>query len=733
MIPRTLFTEAHDSFRETVRRFVERELAPHHAAWEEAGVVPREAWRKAGAVGLLCCNIPEQYGGMGGDFLYSAIVLEELAAAGLTGPAFSLHSDIVAPYILHYGTEEQKRHWLPRMATGEALGAVAMTEPSAGSDLQAIKTTALRDGGDYVINGQKVFITNAQGADLVVLAAKTDPRARGKGISLILVETDRAGFQRGKPLHKIGCKALDTSELFFSDLRVPLSNLLGEEGRGFAQLMTELAQERLVQAVRAVASAEAALRWTVDYTVNRQAFGQSLADLQNTQFKLAEMRADTVMQRVFIDRCLELHLQGKLGPVDAAIAKMQATELQGKVADQCLQLHGGWGYMWEYPIARAFADARMSRIAGGSIEVMKQIIARHAAQAGAGGCPGAGCGDGISGAESVSASLTGAGAGVIAGGVVDRAEQGEAAMNPAGCLIDKVVVVTGAGRGIGREIALLAASEGARVVVNDLGVDTQGDGADEGPAFDVVEEIRRAGGTAIANTASVAEPGPAEGIVRAAVEAFGQIDCVVNNAGILRDHIFHKMSVNDFEIVIKVHLMGTFYVSRAAAQYFREQGSGSFVHFTSTSGLVGNFGQANYAAAKLGIVGLSKSIALDMQRFGVRSNCVSPFAWSRLTGTIPAETEAEKARVERIKAMGPEKVAPLAVFLASDLSKGVSGQIFASRMNEIFLMGQSRPIRGMQRSEGWTPQTLASHMVPAMQGMFYPLERSGDVFSWDPA
>ncbi len=302
----------------------------------------------------------------------------------------------------------------------------------------------------------------------------------------------------------------------------------------------------------------------------------------------------------------------------------------------------------------------------------------------------------------------------------------------AGCLEGKVVVVTGAGRGIGREIALLAAKEGAKVVVNDLGVDPEGEGKDEGPAFDVVKEIQAAGGEAIANTASVAEPGPAEGIIRAAVDKWGRIDSVINNAGILRDRIFHKMSVHDFETVIKVHLMGSFYTSRAAAQFFREQGSGTFVHFTSTSGLIGNFGQSNYAAAKLGIVGMSKSIALDMARFGVRSNCVSPFAWSRLIGTIPAETEAEKARVERIKAMGPEKIAPLTVFLASDLSEGVSGQIFACRMNEVFLMGQSRPLRGMQRSEGWTPQTLASHMLPAMKTSFYPLERSGDIFSWDP-
>ena len=313
---------------------------------------------------------------MGGDFLYSAVVLEELAGAGVSGPAFSLHSDIVAPYILHYGTEAQKQQWLPRMASGEALGAVAMTEPSGGSDLQNIRTTALRDGDDFVINGQKVFITNAQGADVVVLAAKTDPGARGRGISLILVETDRAGFRRGKPLHKIGCKAMDTSELFFADVRVPVSNLLGAEGRGFVQLMTELAQERLIQALRAVAVSEAALRWTLDYVTGRQAFGGTLADFQNTQFKLAEMKAEILCQRVFVDRCLELHLAGELGAVDAAVAKMRATEMQGRVVDACLQLHGGWGYMWEYPIARAYADARMARIAGGSIEVMKQIIAR---------------------------------------------------------------------------------------------------------------------------------------------------------------------------------------------------------------------------------------------------------------------------------------------------------------------------------------------------------------------
>jgi len=296
----------------------------------------------------------------------------------------------------------------------------------------------------------------------------------------------------------------------------------------------------------------------------------------------------------------------------------------------------------------------------------------------------------------------------------------------------KVVIVTGAGRGIGREIALLAAAEGAKVVVNDLGGAADGSGSSAAPAEEVVEEIRKAGGTAVANFDSVADPLAAANIVETAVTHFGQLDGVVNNAGILRDAIFHKMSVADFETVIKVHLMGSFYVSHAAARIFREQESGSFVHFTSTSGLVGNFGQANYAAAKMGIVGLSKSIALDMARFHVRSNCVSPFAWSRLIGTIPTQTEAEKARVERMQAMGPEKIAPLSAFLLGDAAKEVTGQIFAVRMNEIFLMSQSRPVRSIHRAEGWSCESLAEHGMPALKSSFFPLDRSADIFSWDP-
>ncbi len=304
-------------------------------------------------------------------------------------------------------------------------------------------------------------------------------------------------------------------------------------------------------------------------------------------------------------------------------------------------------------------------------------------------------------------------------------------MSQTKALENKAIVVTGAGRGIGREIALLAAAEGAKVVVNDPGGAADGSGNSAAPAEEVVEEIRKRGGTAVANFETVAEAIPASRIIQAAVDNFGRLDGVVNNAGILRDAIFHRMSVDAFESVIKVHLMGSFYTSHAAARIYREQESGAFVHFTSTSGLIGNFGQANYAAAKLGIVGLSKSIALDMSRFNVRSNCVSPFAWSRLIGTIPTETEAEKARVARMQQMGPEKIAPLSVFLLTDAAKDVTGQIFAVRMNEIFLMGQSRPLRSVHRAEGWTCESLAAHAMPALRSSFYKLDRSADIFSWD--
>ncbi|MDY7545255.1 acyl-CoA dehydrogenase family protein [Glaciimonas sp. CA11.2] len=374
MIPRTIFTADYELFRDTVRRFIAEHIVPFHADWEKAGQVPRELWLKAGELGLLCCNVPEEYGGMGGDFLHSAILIEEMARVGATGPTFYLQSDIIAPYLVDFGTEEQKQKWLPKMATGEVVVALGMSEPSGGSDVQAMRTQALRDGDEYVINGQKVFITNGHSADLLVLACKTDPKARGKGVSLILVETNSPGFTRGRKLEKLGCKAQDTSELFFADVRVPVSNLLGDEGGGFVLLMTQLAQERLVQAIRGVSSSEAALEWTKAYVTERQMFGQTLGDFQNTRFKLAELHAEVLAQRVFVDRCIELHLKGELDSTDAAVAKLVTTELQGKVMDQCLQFFGGWGYMWEYPIARAFADARMCRLGGGTAEVMKQII-----------------------------------------------------------------------------------------------------------------------------------------------------------------------------------------------------------------------------------------------------------------------------------------------------------------------------------------------------------------------
>jgi NAD(P)-dependent dehydrogenase (short-subunit alcohol dehydrogenase family) len=305
-------------------------------------------------------------------------------------------------------------------------------------------------------------------------------------------------------------------------------------------------------------------------------------------------------------------------------------------------------------------------------------------------------------------------------------------MTSSGMLAGKVAVVTGAGRGIGREIALALAREGARVVVNDVGASVGGEGHDLAPAQEAVQAIRAAGGEAVANDDSVATWDGAHRIAKAATDAFGRLDVVVNNAGILRDRIFHKMTQDDWDSVVGVHLMGSFYLSRAAADAFRQQESGAFVHMTSTSGLIGNVGQANYSAAKLGIVGLSKSIALDMQRYNVRSNCISPFAFSRMVGAIPTDTPEQAARVEKLKAMTPQKIAPLAVFLASDAARDVSGQIFAVRGNEIFLMSQSRPVRAIHRQDGWTPQRIAEHMAPAFRDSLYPLARSADVFSWDP-
>jgi alkylation response protein AidB-like acyl-CoA dehydrogenase len=380
MIERTLFGPDHEAFRDSFRRFMEREIAPHHAAWEEQGYVDRELWRKAGANGFLCLTLPEQYGGAGADKLYSVIQMEELARGGFTGVGFGLHSEIVAPYLLHYGTEEQKLRLLPRLASGEMVGAIAMSEPAAGSDLQGIRSTAIAQAdGSYLLNGSKTFITNGWHADLVIVVAKTDPAAGAKGTSLLLVERGMKGFQTGKRLHKLGLKAQDTSELFFDDCLVPAANLLGGpafENRGFVCLMEQLPWERLQIAVTAVAAAQAAIDWTVQYVKERKVFGQPVASFQNTRYKLAELQTEVQVARVFVDKCCELVSQERLDTATASMAKYWTTDLQCKVMDECVQLHGGYGYMWEYPITRAFADARVQRIYGGTNEIMKEVITR---------------------------------------------------------------------------------------------------------------------------------------------------------------------------------------------------------------------------------------------------------------------------------------------------------------------------------------------------------------------
>lgn len=376
MIPRQVFDNDHEQFRDMVIKFLKTEAVPYHEAWEEEGQVSREIWLKAGEQGLLCPTMPEEYGGVGVDFRYNAIVTEEIARLGLTGLGWGLHSDIAVPYLENYGSEQQKQQYLPACISGEIITAIAMTEPGTGSDLQGVKTHAVLDGDEYVINGSKTFITNGQMADLVIVVAKTDPSAGAKGTSLFLIEAGTAGFAKGKNLKKIGMKAQDTSELFFDNVRVPKENLLGQEGMGFAYLMRELAQERLSVALGAVASAEGILQHTLDYVRERKAFGSSIASFQNTQFKLAEVDADLTMLRVFIDRCLELHIAGKLDAPTAAKAKLLSTDIQCRAIDECLQLHGGYGYMWEYPVARAYADARVQKIYAGTNEIMKLIIAR---------------------------------------------------------------------------------------------------------------------------------------------------------------------------------------------------------------------------------------------------------------------------------------------------------------------------------------------------------------------
>ena len=376
MIERTVFGEQHEQFRDTVRKFLDKEVAPHHADWEEQGYVDRSVWTKAGANGLLCLSMPEQYGGSDADRLYSVVMFEEIARAGFTGLGFGLHNEIVAPYILRYGNEAQKERYLPAMARGEIVGAIAMSEPAAGSDLQGIRSTAQDVGDHFVLNGSKTFITNGWHADLVIVVAKTDPSAGAKGTSLLLVERGMPGFEKGKRLKKVGMKAQDTSELFFDNVKVPKANLLGDVNRGFVYLMQELPWERLQIAISGIAAAQAAIDWTMDYTKERKAFGTTVASFQTTRFKLAELQTEVQVARVFVDRCTELLLEGKLDTATASMAKYWCSDLQCKVIDECVQLHGGYGYMWEYPIARAWADARVQRIYGGTNEIMKEVVAR---------------------------------------------------------------------------------------------------------------------------------------------------------------------------------------------------------------------------------------------------------------------------------------------------------------------------------------------------------------------
>ncbi len=375
---RSVYSADHALFRDTARRFYREELEPHIEQWENDGIVPREFWRKAGAKGLLCCGIPEQYGGPGGDFYYNMISSEEIGyAIGGGSCCFALQSDITAYYLLNHASEDLKQRWLPGMVSGEIVSAIAMTEPGAGSDLQGTRTTAVRDGDHYVINGQKTFITNGQHCDFVIVVCKTDPAKGAKGMSLIVVETDRPGFARGRNLDKIGQKAADTSEMFFADVRVPVSNLVGEEGKGFAYLMQELPRERLTVAFRAWAEAQRAYELTVEYVKERKAFGKPLLEFQNTTFKLAEIKTDLAVGWSFLDQCLHRIVAGTLTAEEGAMAKLWTTEREGRIVDECLQLFGGYVYMREYPISRIFTDARIRRIYGGTSEIMKLFIGRH--------------------------------------------------------------------------------------------------------------------------------------------------------------------------------------------------------------------------------------------------------------------------------------------------------------------------------------------------------------------
>ncbi len=376
MIPRTLFSPEHDTFRDSVRRFMEAEVVPNDERWNEQGYVDREVWKKAGANGFLCASMPEEYGGADADKLYSVVLMEEQARANCSSLGFGLHSEIVAPYLLHYGSDALKKKYLPKMASGEWIAAIAMSEPAAGSDLQGVKTSAVKKGDRYIVSGSKTFITNGWHADLVIVVAKTDPAKGAKGTSLIIVDGSMKGFSKGQRLKKVGLKGQDTAELFFDNVEVPAENLLGQENNGFVYLMQELPWERLQIAIAAVSKCEAAIGWTSDYVRERKAFGKPVASFQNTRFKLAELATETQIARVFVDKCIELLLAGKLDTATASMAKYWATDLECKLIDECVQLHGGYGYMWEYPIARAWVDARVQRIYGGTNEIMKELISR---------------------------------------------------------------------------------------------------------------------------------------------------------------------------------------------------------------------------------------------------------------------------------------------------------------------------------------------------------------------
>ncbi|PWN04429.1 acyl-CoA dehydrogenase [Nocardioides silvaticus] len=374
---RDIFEAEHEDFRHTVRTFFEKEVTPDHEQWERDGIVPRELWLKAGEAGLLCFDVPEEYGGPGiDDFRFNQILSEEQTRAGANGPGFSVHTDIIVPYLTSLATEEQKQRWLPGCVSGELITAIAMTEPGAGSDLQGVRTTAVDQGDHYVLNGSKTFISNGINADLVIVVARTDPEAGHKGISLLVVERGMEGFERGRNLDKIGLHAQDTAELSFTDVRVPKENLLGEEGSGFISLMMNLPQERLIIACQAAAACEAIVDMCLDYAKTRQAFGKPIGKFQHNRFLIAEMHTEATITRTFVDDCVKKHIDGKLDAVGASQAKYWATELQNKLVNQAVQLHGGYGYMMEYPIARAYLDSRISTIYGGTTEIQKEIIGR---------------------------------------------------------------------------------------------------------------------------------------------------------------------------------------------------------------------------------------------------------------------------------------------------------------------------------------------------------------------